>query len=270
MASAKPRLPVPKFSKSEIAQANDAAILLWNGISYIDGTSIISDRHFYTYFTSCFSVLPFGGSLTLSRHEIHDLVIAAVLKGMLRKSKEHTKVGLERFFNKEYASFAYKYYSSSTAERIEMASKFVVAAGRAYVKRGVSIKAGYRVPFASRLMFFGLPQFLIFNYANELAEKRMGFQTRPHDAYPCFAPVMLDGLRSNWKYLSQYNIPIVKRNKVDSDIIFGHDKTDWWARRVLDLALLIHFGVFKPGTSVRQKRNELVYRYQQKTLVSMP
>jgi hypothetical protein len=57
MPAARHPLAVPKFTKPEIERANKCAILLWNGTSYIDGKTIVSDRDFYLYFHSTLNLV---------------------------------------------------------------------------------------------------------------------------------------------------------------------------------------------------------------------
>ncbi len=248
MPAAKPRVSLPIFSRKEIKQANDCALLIWNGTSYIDGKEIISDRFFLTYFSHEFSkiITPKSGKFHLQPSIIHDLIIVSLFKPMLRKSSEHDFNALDNFFRKNIKQLHQNNTNISTSlDRVQISSQIVLGAGKAVVKPNVSVKAGYRVPFASRLLFFGMPEFLVFNYANQLCEKKLGYQSRPHVAYPYYANDMLQCLRNNWTELSRYNIPTEIPNQPEPQIKIVH-QSHWWARRVLDLALLIKFQVFRP------------------------
>lgn len=271
MVLAKQKKQVPLFTRAEIDAANDCAVLLWNGVDFSSGKKIVSDRDFLVYFSDEFSNIGNKGHvLHLSRPIIHDLIIISMLKPMYRKQNELTYPGLERYISQHYPSA--KLANSRTNHgdvRLGVATEFTISCARAVVKKNVSVKAGYRVPFASRLLFFAAPQLLVFNYANRLAEKKMLYQSRPHYAYPTYANDMLNGLRKNWKLLSKYNLPTEKKGIPEKEVIIAHN-TDWWARRVLDIALLIHFGVFSPSVSLSSLRRSLVYTAQSRTTVSCP
>lgn len=266
MAIAKRRKPIPVFTSRQIDIANDAAVLLYNGRDFVNGEEIVSDREFLVHFSSEFERLRKSNkpAIRLSRIIIHDLIIVSMLKPMYRKQNELTYPGLERYFNSHYPAFYRGYKTNKDKEtKLLMSSEFVIKSGKAVVKPNVSAKAGYRVPFASRMLFFAAPEMLIFNYANRLAEKEMKYQSRPHYAYPYYAKDMLEGLRKNWKQLSRYNIPLKRKNKPEVDIAVAY-RSHWWARRVFDIALLLHFRVFTKQYSVHNFNN-LTYKFQSKS-----
>lgn len=272
MVAAKPKVTIPKLTAREIRVANDCAILIWNGISFIDGKQITSDRDFLVYFSTEFQNLLANPSqpLSLSQMIIHDLIIISLLKPMYRKQNELSFPQLFSFLQNEYPVYNQAFNAASnTTEQLDISNKLVIASGRAIVRAGVSVKAGYRVPFLSRLLFFAAPHMLVFNYANKLAGKKLNYQSRPHYAYPIYGRDMLDALRNNWSHLSKYNIPTETLGKPEPDIAFAH-QTHWWTRRVLDLALLIRFSVFNPSQPSLLGIRNLRYRYQTQTGVACP
>jgi hypothetical protein len=272
MAVAKPKLPVPKFSASEIKRANACAVLIWNGISYEDGSKIVSDRDLLVYFANEFSQIEVSNSqqFSLSRNILHDLIIVSQLKPMYRKQNELSYAQLDAYLKNEYHKFVLGIKGKQAGGvKLAHASQLVKEAGKAVVKPFVSAKAGYRIPFASRLLFFAAPKFLIFNYANRLAEKKMNYQSRPHYAYQDYAFDMLEGLRLNWGELSKYCIPTENADKIERDVKLAYN-THWWARRVFDIALLIRFGVFKPLSNPYGIVKNLQYIRQKQTTVGIP
>jgi hypothetical protein len=158
--------------------------------------------------------------------------------------------------------------SKRSDKRRIIGNRLVLGVGKAVVKNGVSVSAGFRVPLSSRLLFFACPKLLIFNFANPLAVEKMYFQSRPHVAYPFFSSAMLDGLRLNWAYLSQFNVPY--NSSIKEPMIDRLRKTDWWARRVLDLALLIRFNVFPIKRSVLRLARYQQFSDQAKTTCKCP
>lgn len=272
MAKAKPKVQIPKFSANEIRFANACAVLIWNGLSYEDGSEITSDRDLLVYFSSEFQKLSknFSSGFFLSRKSLHDLIIVALLKPMYRKQHELSYAKLDKFFRTNYSQYEQSIQFVTTSyEKVVKANDLVVAAAKAVVKNGVSPKAGYRVPFASRLLFFGAPDMFIFNYANRLAEKKLNYQARPHYAYPVYGRDMLQVLKNNWIELSKYNIPTEIANEPEEDITIAYH-THWWARRVLDLALLIRFRVFIPISNPYQILKDLKFNQQSQSLCPKP
>ncbi len=226
--------------------------MLWNGVSYIDGSAITSDRDFYYDFHTTFSSILRNKS-RFNQTIIHDLIITCHLKAMLRTQHQLDFRKMENWLRNNYSKLVKPNTAAfrgmkRTAKRKFSGNSLVLGTGRAVVKNGVSVSAGFRVPFASRLLFFSCPQLLIFNFSNPLAVKSMHFQARPHIAYTFYSAAMLDGLRRNWSNLSSFNVPFNSQFK--EPIIDKLRKTDWWARRVLDIALLIRFGIFSVSHSV--------------------
>ena len=272
MPAAKPKRSVPKFSAMEIKRANACAVFMWNGVSYEDWKEVTSDRELLVYFSHEFAQLGTNAaqSFSLSRSALHDLIISATLKIMYRRKNELTYPNLEDYLSQNYLrAMTSAQMSKTTSDKLFHASQLVKEAGRAVVKPNVSKKAGYRISFLSWLLLFSAPQLLIFNYSNKLGEKAMNFQSRPHYAYPDYALEMVEGLRRNWIELSKYNIPTRTSNKVDADIKLAY-KTHWWARRVLDIALLIRFGVRVPMMGVIAEAGKLPYCHQKRVKVAIP
>ena len=272
MAVAKSKKPVPKFSAKEIKLANACAVLIWNGVSYESGKEILSDRDLLIYFSHELAKNHLSSShrLNLSRAMLHDLIIVSLLKPMYRKQNELSYSNMENYLRRDFQKFIKAINTSKNSEeKLEHASQLVRETGKAVVLPNVSAKAGYRIPFASRLLFFAAPQILIFNYANRLAEKKMNYQSRPHYAYKDYAFDLLGGLRKNWAELSKYSIPTKEPLKAEADIKIAY-KTHWWARRVLDIALLIRFGVFKPIPDVYMQILTVTYKEQGAAGVAIP
>jgi hypothetical protein len=268
----RPRIPIPKLTAQEVRVANNCAVLIWNGISYIDGKKTTSDRDLLVYFSNEFQniITNPNQQVLLSHNIIHDLIIVSLLKPMYRKQNELSFPQLFSFLQNQYPLYNQAYNQSPhAAEKLQISTDFVIAAGKAVVLPGVSVKAGYRVPFLSRLLFFATPHMLVFNYANRLAEKQLNYQSRPHDAYPHYGKDMLSALRNNWTELSKYNIPTEELGQPEQDISLAYN-THWWTRRVLDLALLIKFNVFQPSPVALSGTANLRYSYQTSTLANCP
>lgn len=270
MPAARQPLSVPKFTKTEIERANKCAILLWNGVSYIDGKAIVSDRDFYIYFnTTLKSVLK--AKSTFNPKTLHDLIITCHLKAMLRTQHQLSYPKMEQWLRNNYSKntkLSRLKGLKRTEKRRISGNRLVLGVGKSVVKSGVSVSAGFRVPFSSRLLFFACPNLLIFNFANPLAVEKMHFQARPQVAYPFFSSAMLDGLRLNWIYLSLFNVP--RNSSVREPAVDRLRKTDWWARRVLDLALIIRLGVFQVNHAILRLVRHQRFKDQTKALCKCP
>ena len=117
--------------------------------------------------------------------------------------------------------------------------------GKALVSTKVNTNAGYRVALASRILFFALPQVKLFNFSQDLSDA-LQLQSRPQVAIYNFQEIFDAGLRSNRSRLNKITPPaslgIIDGSVYDENLVNG----DWWQRRVLDLAVKLHFSTVTP------------------------
>lgn len=269
MPPSKISLPVPAFSKGDIDLANKCALLLWNGFDYQDGSRITSDEIFFRYFFIQRQNVVLNG-VRFDPGMIHDLIITSKLKAMLRQTKQMSLLKMDRWFYRDYVKTINCHRSLRSSQyRLSVGTNLVDLVAKAVVRNGVSQSAGYRLAFSTRLLFFACPEYLIFNYSNPLGEKKMLYPSRPQVAYPRYAPDMLDGIRKNWKWLKEYNVPKPTLRFRDPCVDMLR-KTDWWARRVLDLALLLHFRVYRTSRQALSRLRIAKSTTQSRQLVKCP
>ena len=104
---------------------------------------------------------------------------------------------------------------------------------------------------------------LLFNFSNELAEAML-FQKRPQAAIPFFMETLHTGLILN---NGLHSMELPPPNIMGSVLYKKIQKTAWWQRRVLDLALLLHFGVVSARPQLHTKARQIVAR---KKTISTP
>ena len=83
----------------------------------------------------------------------------------------------------------------------------------------------------------------IANFSTGLA-KALHVQSRAEAAIHPFYQIFHDCLAINAKQLTKYQMP-QSISILDDDIYAEAKNSDWWHRRVIDLALLLHFNVTK-------------------------
>jgi hypothetical protein len=91
---------------------------------------------------------------------------------------------------------------------------------------------------------------------------KMRFQSRPQAAIPIFNKYLCDGLQLNNVLLKKLEMP--KTTVLAEDIWTEAKKGDWWQRRVLDLALLLHFGLVSATPQLQTKGKQLAARWATK------
>jgi hypothetical protein len=185
--------------------------------------------------------------LAFDLNHLHRLFIAAGLKPMLRKQHELSYPQFEQFFSQHFSYYENEIKkASSTADLWKVSSAFMKRVGKSLVDVNVQTNAGYRVPLATRILFFALPTYPLANFSNGLA-KSLNLQSRPEAAIHPFYQIFQDCLIINSKQLRKYEMP-QSLEVLDDDIYLAVRNSDWWQRRVIDIALLLHFNVTKTAT----------------------
>ncbi len=261
-------LPVPilKLHPHEIQLANDAAILQWNGYDYVSGDPVQTDHYFLSTFSSELKKTrsPPIAHATFSYPDVREFIDVCGIRVTLVRKSELDFPNMEAYLSANYSSCYTKARNAVPAgDSLTDVTDFLIDASRAVVKQNLLLpgRIGHRVALTSRLLFFAAPECLIFNYSRPLAMRKLKYGTQPRVAYPKFAKAMLDGLRTNWGELSKYNIPFDHNGQRFADIFDLYD-THWWARRVLDIALLIKHNVFTPTVDLPLLRRQCQYDNQ--------
>ena len=249
-------IPVPLFQPHEILLANEAALLQWNGYDYVSGNQVTSDYEFLRIFSNELrkALPPSSQQPNFASQDIDELINVCRLKMVKLRFRELDFALMEAFLLQNYPAYLNNIRGVVPAGKaLSEATLLLLDTSMAVVKPRQFKSPGHRVGLASRLMFFAAPECLIFNYSWPIATKGLQHTSIPRVAYPLYAAAMLEGLRLNWTELSKYNIPFGHNGKRLSDLKSLEDKTHttdlydthWWARRVIDIALLIRFGKFK-------------------------
>lgn len=244
MPIGKPHKSVPSFTNWELDIANECAVLLWNGISFETGKKTTSDEELMSYFSEPVRHVVVGSatSVQLSRLELHSLVICAGLKAMLRMKHQISYSQFENFLTLNIKHMPMEVAKANTnAEKFSIMANYVREGGKQLVDVNIKTNAGYRVPLSSRIMFFALPQLPIANLSNGLA-KALNLPTRPEYAVRPFYQAFCSGLLLNHNLLQTYSMPN-SNGILDSKVYSIVKQSDWWQRRVLDIALLLKFNV---------------------------
>ena len=260
---------VPKFTVFELTLAEQCAIDLWNGVNYVDGEEMeVSDEEFFIDFALPFYDLVKNQNTRnlITEFSIRRLIRVANLKALFRSANPTDfQAGIRCIANDIvplYDGMISKTLNLTptgygTRALLELGTRFVTPI-KAPTRNG-----NYRVPLASRVLFFAIPDMLLFNFSNELAEAML-FQKRPQAAIPFFMETLHTGLILN---NGLHSMELPPPNIMGSVLYKKIQKTDWWQRRVLDLALLLHFGVVSARPQLHTKARQIVAR---KKTISTP
>ena len=256
--------PVPRFTMKEILLANDLAVLQWNGFDYVSGKKGTSDYEVLAAFSDELRKALTNGVLMphFPQSDIDNLIKVCRLKTVLLRKSELDYGQMMAFLQRNYAP----YYSSALTKKfagpsLHSTNRFLIDASASVVNQNLLKSKGHRVSLMSRMLFFAAPECLIFNFSHPLAIESLGFPLPAQVGYRPFSAEMLRGIRKNWRYLKRLNVPLDFNGQKLQDIIGIYD-THWWARRVLDIALLIHFKIFKPTRKIKSLLRQCDYTIQ--------
>lgn len=254
-------IKVPKFSPQTMALAEVCALELWNGIDYKTGKNLdASDEDFLYMFARPTQAIYKNPNTTQSLKEvdIRELIRVANLKALFRSHQPTDFAGAISAYQSTamttYTGWRNKTlalpdpYSYATKATLDWSLQFVNNTS------GISINGNHRVPLACRILFFSMPDMMVFNFSNALA-KGMCLQSRPQAALPYFNKYLFEGLLLNSKLLSKLKMPQPKiLNLEDWQMV---KNGNWWERRVLDLALLLHFNLVRPTSTLQIAAKQL-------------
>lgn len=257
---------VPLFSNFKLKLAELCANDLWSGINYENGKRIsISDEELLVLFAEPFYklVIKPNSKNLIKEQSIRKLIRVAKIKALFRSANPtNFKKGIVGI--KKNIIPIYKQWKSikNPPQPIYYETNAILTLGKDFVKqqKKVTRNGNFRVPLASRILFFAIPNMSFFNFSNSLA-KKMLFQSRPQAAIPFFMDILDKGFHLN-SYLKKMKLPppsFLKPNLYR--MIY---KSDWWQRRVLDLALLIHFRIFKVRKELIKQARSIILSKRKK------
>jgi hypothetical protein len=265
MAARKPLIPVPKFRPYTLKLAELCAIDLWNGIDYETGKTMeISDEELLVDFAVPFKHLYENPqtAIQISEYSVRRLIRVGRLKALFRSTQgTDFPAGIAAIKTKVLP--IYDGWRNGTLKLVDTGYglKSTLDLGASFVT-GVSaptINGNYRVPLASRLLFYMTPDMKVFNFSNGLA-KAMQLQSRPQAAIGEFSVQMQIGLDKNINKFRKLKLP---QPKLLGEDFWTHiSKSDWWQRRVLDLAMLLQFNVLTARPALQAQAHSYVASLQ--------
>jgi len=253
-------IPVPKFSPYQIKLAEVCATALWEGVSFETGLpGEVSDEVLLNNFHIAFQKIVKNPNKpsSIDEAQLRQLIRVGKVKAMFRSTLPvDFQKGIDSIRNHVVPIYLQTKIKKAAVGRLEASTSATLELSKNWVNNpNPSLNGNYRVPFSTRILFFACPEMCVFNYSKAL-EKAMQLQTRPQAAIKVFNKLMEDGLVVNRVLLSQCELPV---NTAMSIANWNRvAKTDWWQRRVLDLAMLIHYKISVPHVNNIKKAKTLI------------
>jgi hypothetical protein len=246
MPIARPPRPVPVFSQSHIDLAELCAWALWLGIDFERAVRMrISDAQFLKLFSSAFYSKASNPQSTylIDESDIRALIRAARLYPMFRARNPidfaNGLLSLQQ---------SAKTYSDFVAGKLpitanQLAEDLTLRTGKDFVAH-IAIQFAntpYRIPLATRILSYSVPDLPIFNLSTGI-KNALRLRGDAQSFVPTFYSLLNAGLKTNSQTLSKLQLP-PPPDGLQIGIWGGSVASEWWKRRVLDLALLLHFNV---------------------------
>lgn len=244
MATNRPQISVPLFSARDIILAELCALDLWNGIDFQTGKALsISDEDLLVAFSHPTYAITNGGSTTqsISPIDIESLVKVAKLGQMLRgRTPTDYQTGISNFSAKVLPIYTKWINQPIRSPSNTQVTKAILDWSPTFAGFNPNTQAQgrHRVALCSRILFFAIPELPFFNFSGALS-KRFNLQASAEYALPHFNRIMEIGYHLNWSFLASAQMP--QSTRLNEKIMASALKADWWGRRILDIALLLHF-----------------------------
>jgi hypothetical protein len=258
---AKGRLPlaVPKLSPYEVKLAELCALDLWDGIDYQTGEHITRDELFLGNFGTPSASLYSGrtNTLNVAVQDFHNFVIVAGLKSQFQTSNgTDLAKGISAFDTAVLPSYTTWKKKLTTQSSVGLVTKAILDWSPTFVKNPNTGSRGgnHRISIACRFLFYAYPDFPVFNFSKALSES-LNLQSRPQDAIPYFNEILAQGMITNRLLLSKTVMP--QPTSMSLVLWKRAEKNGWWKRRVLDLALLLHFGCMTARVQLQREARKL-------------
>jgi hypothetical protein len=243
------RIPIPKLTKGEIDIANLCSKALWYGIDFETGKNQTSDAslletfatQFYQYHKNKTPLRP-----PIMELEVRELIrvcrVYVLYRGLAGMDFKKGISAIYKEIYNTYKEVIKKSYSGTP--QVDGANCLRVLSDGIVKKKGDN-----RLNLSSRILFFLIPDLMIFNMNTKVATE-FGLPLRPHYHYADFYDLFAKGLKTNQTLLSKLRLPKDDLNELTFQTWDKVRQTDWWQRRVLDIAILIKLNLATPHSNL--------------------
>lgn len=234
-----PPIPVPKFKKVDIQTAERCALELWQGRNYVarKRQPISEEALLIAFAGPCIglvNVATTGPCFSVPDCEI----LAKASRVGIYKFPPDYQNGIQNF--QQVMRPTHQKWLTAKRNGYRLATTATFDFNRK-IEPNAPNKSGQpyeRFMIANRILFFALPDMPFFVYTKTLAG-HLGFSSKPRTTLGLFNQTIANGLKRNKVQLSKLSLPPPKL--MNKNLWTFISNTDWWQRRVLDIALINHF-----------------------------
>lgn len=224
-------LQVQPINQTTYDLAHKCALLLWHGVNFSTGQPQTSDAELLGIWSTKFqySVInrtPVAYSLVQSK----DLAKTAKIHRFLKLDNSKVR-SINRHFNQNLIAS----YRSGAANAVHCVDSLAMVMGAPNARKGERIAA-------TRYLFFTMADSVIFNCNGALA-KTLQIPMASPNFTNIFSTVIQNALNRDMGILRRYTMPPPRKTLISPQIRNHAEQGGWWHRRVLDLAILIHYNL---------------------------
>lgn len=239
-----------RLSKQEIENANYCAEALWYGINYKNSKPIVSDESLLKYFAEpMYKNGRYAARFDpdIFKSQVQSLMSVCGLKALNfsvnRMNYVQGIAAIKTQIHQHFVEIKKKHHRLIPVNLPDQAIRDLSA--------GLVTQPRYRqIVLASRILYFNTPNLETFNISSGLA-RNLGFGRVPDKYLTAFNAKMRKIYLANGNQLSTCKKPKVLFLK--GELANSIHATTWWQRRVLDLALLLRFGLVKMDPTIPQR-----------------
>ena len=254
-----------RLSKKTIDEAHICAEALWYGINYKNLKATVPDEELLQYFAE--PMYRHGRNKAnfnpdIFRSQVKTLISVCGLNALnLGASRMDLLKGIATIKGK-----IFKHFDDVQMKRPVMPAVNLSMTAIKDLSGGLVTHPQYhQIILASRILFFNTPNIEIFNISSGIS-RNLGFTGRPYKYLTALNLKMHQVYLANRTQLSRCRKPKVLL--LTGVLANSFASTTWWERRVLDLALLLHFNEITFDANLRQR--VLVARNQRNRLLATP
>ena len=255
------QLQVPLLTKSALHLAHLSALETWQGYSYSSGKRFdsvlvesvqgntlnsakvvtLSDEYllsrFATHLLAIHKPKHFDNKNPISDSLLDEFRNVAGIRTTERRGPKPDYIGGKEYLKKQvlidYKMCLNAQLDDKPYEPIYAIQNFSIA----LTHQDTDSVQSEHIMLATRLLFYIMPNILLFNYSPEIA-KILNLNSDRENAIFYYQEKLWDGLKLNWLNLCEYHMPPPK--EIDKKIYDLAKQSGWWQRRVFDLALKFH------------------------------
>lgn len=250
-------ISIPHFGNRKIRNAEVYAKALWYGIPIERKTKLISsDANLLNIFAGSYYYYLLNRSnvkYKITKFHISLLAKVCSVSSALNTKKSTVTIpkGIKNINIAIIKKFIAKYLSHQ--KQLTITKHILPLLEKGFIRKGSRVR---QFNFASRLLFFLIPNLHTYNLNLDVARKyKLASPTTPRLHYEEYLKLFENGFIKNYNQLKKIQFPLNELKEIDDWLYTIICDTDWFKRRVLDIAVIVDIDPYRyEALSVLQRK----------------